>query len=57
MADVNIQEIVDEVLATIAQGSIDSTLGFSIDSDGYLCVDTTVDTSQEEEEEEEQPNS
>ena len=40
------QEIVDEVLATIAQQSIDSQLGFSIDSNGYLCVDTeVVDTS------------
>ena len=46
MADVNIQEIVDEVLETIARQSINSRLGFSIDADGYLCVDTeVVDTS------------
>lgn len=42
----DIQPIVDAVIATLEQQSIDATLGFSIDSDGYLCVDTTVDTSQ-----------
>lgn len=36
------QEIVDEVMATIAQQSINAELGFSIDADGYLCVDTEV---------------
>lgn len=33
------QEIVQEVLAEIADQSIDAQLGFSIDTDGYLCVD------------------
>ena len=36
------QEIVQEVLAEIAEQSIDAQLGFSIDADGYLCVDTEV---------------
>ena len=33
------QEIVQEVLAEIADQSIDAQLGFSIDTEGYLCVD------------------
>ncbi len=33
------QEIVQEVLAEIADQSINAELGFSIDTDGYLCVD------------------
>lgn len=36
------QEIVQEVLQEIADQSIDAVLGFSIDADGYLCVDTEV---------------
>lgn len=36
------QEIVQEVLAEIAEQSINAELGFSIDADGYLCVDTEV---------------
>lgn len=36
------QEIVQEVLQEIAEQSIDAQLGFSIDADGYLCVDTEV---------------
>lgn len=39
------QEIVQEVLAEIAEQSIDAQLGFSIDADGYLCVDTEVTTT------------
>lgn len=35
-------EIVQEVLEEIANQSIDAQLGFSIDEDGYLCVDTEV---------------
>lgn len=53
----DIQEIVNTVIATLAQQSMDAALGFSIDDDGYLCVDTTVDVTQVQEEEEEQSNS
>lgn len=38
------QEIVDEVLQEIANQSINEELAFSIDSDGYLCVDTVTTT-------------
>lgn len=34
------QEIVDAVIAQIESESINAQLGFSIDEDGYLCVDT-----------------
>ena len=37
-----VPEIVQEVLDEIANQSINAELGFSIDADGYLCVDTEV---------------
>lgn len=37
-----IEEVVQEVLDEIANQSIDAQLGFSVDEDGYLCVDTEV---------------
>jgi len=36
------QEIVDAVIAQIESESINAQLGFSVDEDGYLCVDTEV---------------
>lgn len=37
-----VPEVVQEVLDEIAEQSIDAQLGFAIDADGYLCVDTEV---------------
>jgi hypothetical protein len=39
------QEIVDAVIAQIASESINAQLGFSVDEDGYLCVDTEIVTT------------
>jgi len=39
------QEIVQEVIAQIESESINAQLGFSVDEDGYLCVDTEVVTT------------